>query len=65
VGRIPTKIYKIEGPALEFRVHDLIKHFGRKKIIPKYSAISKTCPICKIKGKKHKTGPKEVYHSSA
>jgi hypothetical protein len=35
VDRIPAEMCKIEGSALEFRIHDLIK-LWKKEIIPKY-----------------------------
>jgi hypothetical protein len=35
VDRIPAEIYKIGGPALQARVHNLIKTIWMKEIIPK------------------------------
>jgi hypothetical protein len=56
VDRIPAEIYKIEGPALEFRVHDLIKLFGRKKQYQNIKHSLRPVPFVKTKGKtQHRT----------
>jgi len=47
VDRITEEIYKIGGPALQARVHNLIKTIWMKEIIPKDWAISMICPIYK------------------
>ena len=63
MDRIPAEICETEGPALEFRVHELIKFLGRKndtKILGKQYDLSHFSK----QGEKHNTGPKEVYHCS-
>jgi hypothetical protein len=47
VDRVPEEIYKTRGPALQARVHNLIKTIWMKEIIPKDWAISMICPIYK------------------
>jgi hypothetical protein len=47
VGGIPTEVPKTGSPALEIRVHNLIKAIWRKEIVLKYWIISMICPIYK------------------
>jgi hypothetical protein len=65
VERIPVEIHKIGGPALEIRVHNLIKTIWKKEIIAKDWPISMVCPIYNTKGTRHNAAAIVLCHCSA